>query len=203
MDDGVVIALFRHCLTMENKRKAYLGWNDSPLCPESFELSPVGGYDQLFSSDLQRCISTAKILFPDFSPFPLKELREMNFGKWEGKTYEDLKGEQLYQQWLSDPEKYSPPEGESFQQFTKRAKNGWRKITSEILSQNIQRCAIVTHGGIIRFLLSEFAPEQKPFWFWQIKHDIGFELIFTRESLRGGKRCTLLQEVPLTASGLG
>jgi hypothetical protein len=31
----------------------------------------------------------------------------MNFGKWEGKTYEDLKEVPLYQRWLSDPISYS------------------------------------------------------------------------------------------------
>ena len=33
MDDTVAISLFRHGLTEANKRHAYLGWTDSPLCP--------------------------------------------------------------------------------------------------------------------------------------------------------------------------
>ena len=65
MDDTVVIALFRHGLTEENKRKAYLGWNDSPLCPESKRIGTSKRYEHYFSSDLQRCISTVKLLFPN------------------------------------------------------------------------------------------------------------------------------------------
>jgi alpha-ribazole phosphatase len=203
MDDIVVVALFRHGLTEENKRKAYLGWNDSPLCPESTRSSSKCDYDCYFSSDLPRCISTANILFPNKELHLLSHLREMNFGKWEGKTYEDLKEVSLYQRWLSDPISHSPPEGESFLEFTRRVSFGWEKITEHILSQNIQRCAMITHGGVIRYLLSEFAPQHKDFWKWQVPHHRGYELVFEKEALRRRDRCTLLREVPLTAKGLG
>jgi alpha-ribazole phosphatase len=203
VDDRVVIALFRHGVTEENKRRAYLGWNDSPLWMKSKEISPSKSYEIYFSSDLQRCISTAEILFPHNIPFVLKDLREMNFGQWEGKTYDDLKENQLYRQWLSNPVTNCPPEGETFHEFTSRVMIGWDKIIQKVLSQRLQSCAVITHGGVIRYLLSTFAPEQKDFWEWQAKHDHGFELIFNREALRRGERCTLLQEVPLTAKELG
>jgi alpha-ribazole phosphatase len=199
MDDSVVIALFRHGLTEENKRKAYLGWKDSPLCTNSLNLSTERRYDLYFSSDLPRCVETANILFPINTLKLMPQLREMNFGQWEGKTYEDLKELLLYQRWLSDPLSYRPPEGESFEKFTQRVQNGWEKITVEILSGNIERCAIITHGGVIRYLLSKFAPRKNDFWTWQAPHEQGYELIFEREALRRGERCTLLREVPLTA----
>jgi alpha-ribazole phosphatase len=203
VDDRVVIALFRHGVTEENKRKAYLGWNDSPLCLESKAISTTKRYERYFSSDLQRCVCTAGMLFPNTSPYLLKELREMNFGKWEGKTYNELKENGLYRQWLSDPVNHCPPEGESFHKFTKRVQAGWDKITHEVLSSRLQRCAVITHGGVIRYLLSKFAPEQKEFWSWQAKHDQGYELIFDRQAIRRGERCTLLLEEPLTAKEHG
>ncbi|WHY02972.1 histidine phosphatase family protein [Neobacillus sp. DY30] len=203
MDDTVVIALFRHGLTEENKRKAYLGWNDSPLCFESKKSSTINRYQLYFSSDLPRCITTAKKLFPKSELKLLSHLREMNFGKWEGKTYEDLKGVPLYQRWLSAPQSYSPPEGESFGEFTSRVSSGWEKITEDIVTENVQRCAIITHGGVIRYLLSEFAPEPREFWSWPVPHHLGFELVFEKEALRRRDRCTLLREVPLTAKELG
>jgi alpha-ribazole phosphatase len=198
MDDRVVIALFRHGLTEENQRMAYLGWNDSPLCAEARMISTTSQYDIYFSSDLQRCVNTAILLFPNENVFLLNHLREMNFGKWEGKTYEELKNEKLYQLWLSDSFHYCPPEGESFQQFIERVQAGWQKIIEEIQTKQLHRCAVITHGGVIKYLLSKFAPEQKEFWSWQTPHGQGIELIFERESLRRGERCTLLQVVPLT-----
>ncbi len=203
MDDRVVIALFRHDVTEENKRKAYLGWNDSPICPESKAISIQKSYQRYFSSDLHRCVHTAERLFPNTNPYLLTELREMNFGKWEGRTYVDLKENDLYRQWLADPVSHCPPDGESFHEFTKRVETGWAKIIEEVFASNVQRCAVITHGGVIRYLLSKFAPDQKEFWTWQVNHDRGYELIFDKESLRRGKRCTLLLEVPLTAKGHG
>jgi alpha-ribazole phosphatase len=198
MADRVVIALFRHGLTEENKRKAYLGWNDSPLCPESKNLATKSTYECYFSSDLRRCIHTANLLFPNEECILLKELREMDFGKWQGKTYEELKENTLYRQWIDDPVHYYPPNGEAFPQFSERVLNGWGRVTQEIFNRGIQRCAVVTHGGVVKYLLAKFAPEEKGFWSWKVLHGTGIELIFEREALRRGERCILLQEVPLT-----
>ena len=203
MDDTVVIALFRHGLTEENKRRAYLGWNDSPLCPESMWLRTSNKYEHYFSSDLQRCKSTAMILFPNKGLTTLQELREMNFGEWEGKTYDDLKEDRLYQKWLSDPLLSCPPGGETIQQFTKRVDTGWELISQQMIAGNLKSCAIVTHGGVIRYLLSKYAPEQRDFWSWQTPHDHGYELTFDREALRRGERCISLLEVPLMANENG
>lgn len=203
MDDRVVIALFRHGVTAENKRKAYLGWNDSLLCPETMNLTITRKYECYFSSDLRRCVDTTKIFFQHSNPLLIQELREMKFGNWEGKTYDDLKEDLLYQRWLSDPFHHCPPGGESFQEFTKRINAGWDKIIHKVLAQSISNCALMTHGGVIRYLLSQFAPVEKEFWSWHAPHDQGFELIFDKEALRRGKRCTLLLEVPLTANGHG
>lgn len=203
MDDTVVIALFRHGLTEENKRKAYLGWNDSPLCTDSKNLSTSNRYDLYYSSDLPRCITTGNIFFPNNDLNLLPHLREMNFGQWEGKTYEDIKELPLYQQWLSNPTSFFPPGGESLEEFTHRIQNGWEKIREEILTRKVGTCAIITHGGVIRYLLSEFAPIKNDFWSWQAPHEQGYELIFEREALRRGDRCTLLREVPLTAKEHG
>jgi len=203
VDDRVVIALFRHGVTEANKRKEYLGWNDSPLSAESKAISTTKSYECYFSSDLQRCMDTTKILFPNSNLFLLEDLREMNFGKWEGKTYDNLSEDILYRQWLTDPVNNCPPEGESFHAFTKRVQDGWNKIIQLVLSQRKQSCAVITHGGVIRYLLSKYAPEKKDFWDWQARHSQGFELIFEREALRRVERCTLLLEVPLTAKEHG
>ncbi|GHH96833.1 histidine phosphatase family protein [Neobacillus kokaensis] len=203
MDDCVVIALFRHGVTEANKRRAYLGWSDSPLCPEAKSLSPKKDYGAYFSSDLARCAETAQFMFPNTSPVYLQEFREMSFGEWEGKTYEDLKDHKLYRHWLSEPFRYNPPNGESFQEFTSRVDAGWKTLTTAIFSKNIHRCAVITHGGVIRYLLTAYAQEVKDFWDWNIPHDAGVELTFSREGLRRGERCILLQEVPLTAKELG
>lgn len=203
MADRVVIALFRHGITEENKRRAYLGWNDSPLAAEAKESVVHEEYDAYFSSDLGRCIAMAKQLFPDKTPILLQELREMNFGEWQGRTYEQLQDNRLYQQWLSNPYHSSPPKGESFQQFADRIEAGWKKIVEFLLNNRIHSCAVMTHGGVIKYLLAHYAPQQQEFWNWKTPHDVAFKFIFSKQALRRGERCTLLQEVPLTVKGHG
>ncbi|WP_261128903.1 histidine phosphatase family protein [Bacillus sp. Marseille-Q3570] len=200
MDDNLVIALFRHGITEENKRKAYLGWSDSPLSKEeSASIRPIKQfYDLHFSSDLARCIHTSRLLFPNKNAICLSEIREMNFGKWEKKTYGQLENRRDYRRWLMDPFSNSPPDGELFSTFQCRVQSGWNKIVNRMFDAGCSRSAVVTHGGVIRLLLSEFAPVQKSFWQWAVPHEIGFELIFEKEALRRGERCILLQEVPIT-----
>ncbi|GLB60953.1 histidine phosphatase family protein [Cytobacillus sp. NCCP-133] len=204
MDDRVVIALFRHGITEANKRHAYLGWTDSSLCPINQNLIKVSaGYELILSSDLGRCRQTANILFPGTTPDASKDWREIHFGKWEGKTYEELKDNADYRSWLEIPFTHKPPNGESFGEFTERVDRGWNKLIHRMLDEEIRTAAIVTHGGVMRYLLSKYAPEAKEFWEWQVPFGKGYEFSWKQEGLRRGERCTLLREVPLTANPSG
>lgn len=201
MDDFVVMALFRHGITEANKRHAYLGWTDSPLCGKAKKTTEQ--YDYLFSSDLGRCLETAKNMFPNQKKHCLPEFRELNFGQWEGKTFAELENDPVYQAWLANPFMVKPPEGEAFADFTNRVDAGMEKVIRLMIRESINRAAIVTHGGVIRDLLTKWAPEEKPFWEWEARHDKGYELVWNRDELRRGKRCTLLREVPLMAKQSG
>lgn len=203
MDDIVVITLFRHGLTEGNQRKAYMGWNDSPLSAEGkralsrYQLQK-DNYDYFLSSDLDRCVLTMNLLFPDVTPETAFEWREMNFGSFQGKTYEELKENREYRAWLDHFSTISPPGGESFGEFSARVQKGWSALVEQILLHHKKSPFIVTHGGVIRYLLTEFAPEKKPFWDWKIAHGSGYEFVFDLQQLRRKNRCTLLREVPLT-----
>ncbi|WP_121609984.1 histidine phosphatase family protein [Mesobacillus foraminis] len=205
MDDTVAVSLFRHGLTEENKRRAYLGWSDSPLCPEAKKELKLEkpDFDLVISSDLGRCLETADILFPDSRAEVMKELREMDFGQWEGKTYGELKDDSHYQSWLNDFLTVHPPGGESFTQFACRTEEGWRRISARILDHDARKTAVITHGGVIRHLLSQLAPVKREFWEWSIPHDRGYELVWHKKDLRRGERCILLREVPLMANPIG
>lgn len=201
----MVITIFRHGLTEGNKRKAYMGWNDSSLTEEaltqlrSTKLDPTH-YDLFVSSDSNRCVQTLGLLFPKAQPERFLELREMNFGDFQGKTYEELQNVDSYKKWLSNPFTYSPPNGESFAQFTGRIDGAWEKVVHHILEHKVRNPFIVTHGGVIKYLLSKYAPSEKEFWEWSIAHGCGYEFLFDLEQLRRGDRCISLQEVPLTAN---
>ncbi|WP_306010281.1 histidine phosphatase family protein [Bacillus sp. MMSF_3328] len=198
MDGTVAVTLFRHVLTEQNRHKAYLGWSDSALCHEEkrrFEgwARSLPEFPFIFSSDLGRCLETAGLL-PGGDALKLKELREINFGRWEGSVYEELKNDPAYQAWLNDPFTAPIPEGEDYGQFSERVMHGWEKIRTILIRHQGTRAAVVTHGGVIRQLLTMLAPEERPFWEWRAPHAGAITLIWEDNGFRRGERCTLLLE---------
>ena len=189
MDDRVVVALFRHGLTALNKQKAYIGWTDAPILEESRKsLSALDSsiYEAVVTSDLKRCLQTASILFPNKEPIPFPEFREMNFGPWEGKRYDDLKGDPQYEEWIGGQFKITVPGVESYPDFSQRIESGWERVSTMIADEHLHSLAIVTHGGVIRNLLAKFAPDDRAFWEWKVPHGNGFELVWQTRGLLGG-----------------
>jgi len=208
MDDSVVVALFRHGLTELNKQKAYLGWTDAPLCDEaSSDLANLifnRPYELVVTSDLKRCLQTANLLFSEQDAIVLQEFREMNFGPWEGKTYAELAGDSYFEAWIGDPFNVTVPGVESYSNFSKRIENGWKQAAAMMTDKQSKRLAIVTHGGVIRHVLSKYAHSQKGFWEWSVPHGNGIEMVWSsKEAFRRDERCTLLREVLLTENQNG
>ncbi|WP_246589530.1 histidine phosphatase family protein [Desertibacillus haloalkaliphilus] len=202
MDDRVAITLLRHGLTKANEEKRYLGWSDVGLSEkgrkqlQTYATSDYPTGDLYLSSDLLRCVQTLEVLYPH-RPYDVeKNLRECHFGNWELKTYHELKHQQEYRNWLTNPSDHAPINGEGMQQFNQRVTIAWQKVISYFEAEHIRHLIIVTHGGVIRALLSDYAPVKKEFWEWEIGHGKGYTLIGDRQQVRGNQRCTLLQEVP-------
>ncbi|MEW9674773.1 histidine phosphatase family protein [Lentibacillus sp. L22] len=206
MDDGVAISLLRHGMTEENQRGAYIGWTDVSLSTEGKGILKrnkpcMKTVDQLFSSDLRRCLETAAILFPNLPIQKRTAFREMNFGLWEGRTYEELKQLTSYRQWLDDPFHCHPDGGETFTVFEKRVVAGFALVKDKMMDTNAKESVIVTHGGVIRLLLSTIC--NRSFFNWKIPYGGGYRLIWTKDDFRRGDKCMSLQEVPITENQRG
>ncbi|WLR53156.1 histidine phosphatase family protein [Bacillus tianshenii] len=199
MDGRVAVTLIRHGVTEANLAKQYLGWRDEPLSVHAEDDLQVMKElfvqpDCLLSSDLNRCVATAKFLFPHLPLKTTRSLREFNFGDWEGKTYAELKEQPAYCAWLDD-DRLPVPNGETKAVFHDRIRRSITEIAEEMDGMNATSIAVVTHGGVIRTLLEWFAPTQKSFWQWNVPHAGGWLLETTSERLRRGERCISLQEV--------
>lgn len=208
MADSIAITLLRHAITEANKEKRYLGWTDVPLAEEARRkyagLSCFGRqFDWCVTSDLIRTKQTADLLCPQLARMESSCFREMNFGDWEMKTYEELKTNSLYRSWLSSPEVHTPPGGENFTEMKMRIEAGFQVMKSEIDRRGSRSILLITHGGVIRYLLMKYAPERKQFFDWKVPHDVAYRLHWEKADWKDGKRCTLLQEVPLTAKENG
>ena len=155
------IFLVRHGLTMWNNERRYQGHTDTKLSPEGIEQAVLlqkrmqhENLSAVYSSDLQRAYETARIIA---QPHNLEvevcpDLREINFGVWEGLTYNDIEINypDLLKLWLETPHLLNIPKGESFLLVKERA---IKSIKGIIKSNHKEDVLIVTHGGTIAALI--------------------------------------------------
>ena len=190
------LILIRHSITEWNKAKRYLGHTNLPVLEDSLiEYEPLKKYiihnhpEAVYSSDLLRCQQTAAFLFPEVSIIKDPRLREISFGVWEGKTYEDLKNDPHYSCWLDNWEITSTPGGESGMAFQERVSS----FLSEILKSNLRSAAIMTHGGVIRKIVSDLVPEAA---FWDTSAPFGKAIILELKEERRNWTCISLLAEP-------
>jgi alpha-ribazole phosphatase len=101
-----------------------------------------------------RCRLLAEKLFGVFTESPL--LKEMNFGKWEGLSWNAIYADQQGRDWMNNYLTAACPAGESFQTFCQRI----TRFTDQLLDTNNSRTAIVTHAGVMRVMQAYL--ENKP-----------------------------------------
>lgn len=139
------LTLIRHGKTPSNREHRYLGVTEETLSGEGRkQLEILAEKDilkkpwLLFISPMLRCQESAGILFPGRKAYPIEEWREMNFGTYEGKNYEDLKNDSDYQKWIDSNGTLPFPEGESQQEYIKRCHRGLLTAT-KIIEEKIAR----------------------------------------------------------------
>lgn len=189
----VTIHLIRHEKTRANMEAKYIGWTDEPIVTYPVLFSDLNP-ETIYGSDLIRCKQTAERYFPFANYIGLKQLRELNFGDYEMKTYAQLKDIDVYCKWIEDPYNVTPPNGESFQAFRERIKKGIHSII-----QSAGEYVLIVHGGVIRILLSLFGPFERPF---QQIH-AGHRILYTLQwddilQWKEGQRCISYSEELLT-----
>lgn len=162
---GLELVLVRHGYTQWNKEHRYLGSTDLPLVPGEAERleklgaqPPLGGeFSHVYCSNLRRCRETLAALVPRLMPQAVYDsrLQEIDFGAWEGYTYDQLKDNLLYRSWIDNPGSATPPQGEAWAQFAARVEHFWTQLQQEAEAPAVPRILLVTHGGVIRQLLAQ------------------------------------------------
>jgi alpha-ribazole phosphatase len=103
--------------------------------------------DVIYTSPLTRCIKLAERIAQTFN-LPVKEddrLKEMNFGAWEMKRWDDIDKVALMK-WMNDYQHERCPQGESYLDLIVRLK----EFYNEINLKQYQSVVIVTHAGVIK-----------------------------------------------------
>ena len=152
----MIIYFIRHGETEWNKKKITQGHKDSPLTLKGKKAAEKKGkiltnkdIEIIYSSDLGRCVQTAEIInkYLKIKLVKSTELRERDFGSLNGELDEKVRKELN----LSDPKEVAP-RGESFNQLKNRIIDFIRLLASK----KAKKVLLVTHGGIVRAILSDY-----------------------------------------------
>ena len=190
---NVVVHLIRHEKTDANLKRKYIGWTDESILSKGNHCEPPIMAEKVYGSDLKRCEETAQLYFPKATYYPNQNLREINFGDFEMKTYEDLKNSLYYRKWVDNPSHFTPPNGEHYKDFVQRVVT----CIQQIITQN-NIYTFVVHGGVIRVLLSLYGQLEESFQQITVNHRTIYTLQWSDFSdVREGKRCKLLSVEPI------
>jgi len=189
-DGGVNIYMVRHGESIMNTLGRVQGFADSPLTDEGVKVSKDAGagmadikFDYVYSSDRHRCLETTNLILEenkaseDLNVVPVKGLREINFGKFEGEldslvwgaaweemglTSEDRlddipNGNKLFMDAIAEMDETG--EAETSTELTERVMASVNQITEEVSEQGGGNVLVVTHGGVIRIIAEELGAE--------------------------------------------
>ena len=122
--------------------------------------------DYIYTSPLKRTYNTA-LLIKRNRDIPIEvyeNLKEMNFGVWEGMHSYNVRREykdEYYKFW-NEPHLYKPIGGETFEELIKRVKNTLNDIINKKKGENI---LLVTHAIFIKAIYAIINDyELKDFW---------------------------------------
>ncbi|MBI4152725.1 histidine phosphatase family protein, partial [Candidatus Woesearchaeota archaeon] len=107
--------------------------------------------DRAFASDLERAVETADLILAHHPATPVEyhqQLRERNYGVFEGKTYSEFRRGIVDSGDL--PHLFRPDSGESLLDVQKRALDFYESLLQRCVSETI---LVVAHGGVVQSLL--------------------------------------------------
>ena len=192
------ICLIRHGITEGKKLKLYYGHSDIDLAPEGVEelkalaasgIYPDGTGADFYTTDLKRTHQTLELIYGKREFQQMADLKEINFGEFEMKSYHELKHLEKYQAWLKNPDvETEPPGGESVGAFYRRITTGFRELKNRhALKELAMRHSgsealsiVVCHGGTISAIMEEIFPGEKDN-FYQWIPDPGHGYVLTLE----------------------
>jgi len=123
-------------------------------------------FDAVYASTLCRSVVSARIIAPHLEPQALPGFDEIDFGRWEGLTREEIEARdpELFRRWRASMEEFTYPGGDCVRAFRARVAATWR----DLLDGAPQRLLLVAHRGVIATILAEtlgIGPAGRP---WRI-----------------------------------
>lgn len=162
--------VIRHARTVWNRERRIQGWSDSPLTPEGERQAELWGahlqatpWTLILASDTGRALATAHIINRRLGlPIhPEPRLRELDWGRWTGRTVRQLRGEEpdvVAAQECAGWD-FRPPGGETRRAQLERSRRALLDAAAERPGSAI---LVVTHEGVIKSLACFLAGDPTP-----------------------------------------
>ena len=153
------IQFVRHGISYANEVHMLAGWTDVPLTDngreELREIRKCYNFletDRYYSSDLQRCRETAKILFEPEHPVDeyLPSFREICFHQLDGSVYTAESMKEYFREWVHDKQ---VKDEETLTPLKKRAMKALMDFLKKMDDEKFESATIVSHSGFIRGLM--------------------------------------------------
>lgn len=184
------IVLIRHFKTQGNLERRYIGSTDEPVLqgelPAGRDRYPA--VEKIISSPMLRCIQTAKLIYGREPDLFCTDLAEKDFGRCEGKNFEELCTDPEYMRWLESGGTLPFPAGEPEDEFILRSRSGFETMTDLLLETGCKSAAFLVHGGTIMAILSGYAAEKKGFYDWQTENGNGYRIRLNEDAWKAGKK---------------
>jgi len=119
--------------------------------PRFQKLLPLEEISAIYTSPLQRCYKLAEALSNEHKGTIVdKRIGELDFGEWELQPWAGIDGQQMAR-WREDFLFARAPAGESHMDLYRRVEKFW----DQLLKKEHPSSLVVTHGGVIKSLLSK------------------------------------------------
>lgn len=187
----MIVHMIRHGKTVANEQKLYCGATDLSLSREGIaELNALKNTiiypsTQLFAaSGLCRTSQTIEVLYGKQQIHIVQDLNELEFGDFEMKSYEQLKNNPAYQEWINDIARVTPMNGESAVAFKTRVIRGFDEVRRLCTAANASVITVATHGGVIATLMEYLFPYEKHFYEWQPPCGMGYSITLDKRDIK-------------------
>jgi broad specificity phosphatase PhoE len=153
------ILVMRHGETDWNRDFRVMGSEPVPLnadgraqCASAGRLLRDFAITRIVTSPLVRAMESAEIVAGEIGVDVSTDadLEEVRFGRWQGLTYDEIRGEAEYRAFMADPLANRTPGGETILDVQRRGLAGLERIAP---GENV---LFVSHGDIIRTTLCHF-----------------------------------------------
>ncbi len=183
------VVLFRHALCEGNREHRYVGCGtDDPLCEDGVAqaqargllIKPVLASEGISSpatvyvSPMRRVRQTADLLFPLASQIEVNDLREMDFGAFEGRCAQEMANDAAYRAWVDGMCEGACPNGESQHQFISRTCGAFETLLFSARDRGLESLFICAHGGTLMAIMSAYAKPSRSYFDWHVGPCHGF-----------------------------